>query len=147
MPPNDNNTPKEWLMDSAAMGRLVLPAFEVIPKKLPQCVCAMLCTPEGFNLCSIGVTPDQLGKVAALASSLISLGEATVNAVNNTPGGELDVLTLQAGELTTVGIKVPHVSGYLLLMVSARSTPLGAILTVARSTAQRVQELLPTATS
>jgi predicted regulator of Ras-like GTPase activity (Roadblock/LC7/MglB family) len=130
-------------MDSAAMGRLVLPAFEVIPKKLPQCVCAMLCTPEGFNLCSIGVTPDQLGKVAALTSSLISLGEATVNAVNNTPGSQLDVLTLQSGELSTVGIKVPHAGGHLLLLLSAKAAPLGVMLTVARAAAQQVRELLP----
>lgn len=132
-------------MDAAEMGRLVLPAFEVIPRKLPQCLCAMLCTPEGFNLCSIGITADQLGKVAALTSSLISLGEATVNAVASTPGNPLDVLTLQSGENTTVGIKVPYASGHLLLLITAKATPLGVILTVARSAAQQVRELLPTA--
>ena len=131
------------MMDSAALGRFVLPAFEVIPKRLPQCVSAMLCTPEGFNLCSIGVTADQLGKIAALTSSLISLGEATVQVATGNKDQALDVLTLQAGDLTTVGTKVPHVTGYLLLLVTARAAPLGAILTVARSTAERVKELLP----
>jgi len=131
------------MMDSAALGRFVLPAFEVIPKRLPQCVSAMLCTQEGFNLCSIGVTADQLGKIAALTSSLISLGEATVQVANGNKNQALDVLTLQAGDLTTVGIKVPHVTDYLLLLVTARAAPLGAILTVARSTAERVKELLP----
>lgn len=130
-------------MDSAEMGRQVLPAFEVIPRRLPQCVCAMLCTPEGFNLCSVGVTPDQLGKIAALASSLISLGEATVNAVNNRQGDALDVLTLQSGDFTTVGIKVDQPGGHLLLLLTAKAAPLGAILTVARSTADKVRELLP----
>lgn len=131
------------MMDSAALGRFVLPAFEVIPKRLPQCLCAMLCTPEGFNLCSIGVTADQLGKIAALTSSLISLGEATVQVVNGSAEQSLDVLTLQAGDVTTVGIKVPHITGYLLLLVTARAAPLGTILTIARSTAERVKELLP----
>jgi predicted regulator of Ras-like GTPase activity (Roadblock/LC7/MglB family) len=131
------------MMDSAALGRFVLPAFEVIPKRLPQCVCAMLCTPEGFNLCSIGVTVDQLGKIAALTSSLISLGEATVQAIHSAQHPALDVLTLQSGDLTTVGIKVPHVNGHLLLLVTAQAAPLGAILTIARSTAERIKELLP----
>lgn len=133
----------EWKMDSVALGKFVLPAFEALPKKLPSYTCAVLCTPEGFNICSIGLSSDQIGKMAALTSSLIAIGEASVNSISPQPNANLDALTLQSGDLTTVCIKVPHVVGYLLLLVSARAAPLGAILMVARSTADRVRELLP----
>lgn len=130
-------------MDSVALGHFVLPAFEPLPKKLPGCLCAVLCTPDGFNLCSIGVSNDQLGKIAALASSLIAISEATLRAVQDNEASQLDVVTLQSGDVTTVGIKVPHVVNYLLLLISARATPLGVLLNVARSTADKVKELLP----
>lgn len=133
-------------MDSVALGQFVLPAFESLPRKLPNYLCAVLCTPDGFNLCSIGIGNDQLGKIAALSSSLMAVSEATLRAVQNDDTDcVLDTITLQAGDVTTVSIKVPHVVNYLVLIISARATPLGVLLNVARSTAAQVRELMPVA--
>lgn len=134
----------EWKTDSVAFGSFVQPALEALPQRLPQKGSAVLCSPDGFNLCSVGVTADQIGKMAALTSSLIAIGEATATAIHTepSPSEELDLLTLQSGSLTTVCIKVPHKGTYLLLMVSAHTTPLGVVLTVARSVADEVRKRL-----
>lgn len=141
---NSPDSSLEWKTDSAAFGRFVQPALEGLPQRLPKKGSAVLCSPDGFNLCSVGVSADQIGKMAALTSSLIAIGEATATAIHTdpTPAEELDLLTLQSGPLTTVCIKVPHKNSYLLLMVSAHSTPLGVVLTVGRSVADEVQKRL-----
>jgi hypothetical protein len=130
-------------MDLATLGRKVAPAIELIPRKLAQCTCATLCTADGFNLCSIGVTAEQLGKMAALTSSLISLGDAMQNTIGNANNEAVDVITLQSGDTSSVGIKVPLAQqGYLLMLVSAQGAPLGVILTIARNAALEVRKLL-----
>ena len=58
-------------MDSVALGRYVLPALETLAGWLPHLRCATLCTADGFNVCSIGITEKQLGRLAALAGSLL----------------------------------------------------------------------------
>ncbi|OIO60513.1 MAG: hypothetical protein COX57_07260 [Alphaproteobacteria bacterium CG_4_10_14_0_2_um_filter_63_37] len=133
-----------WKTDSVAFGRFVQPALEGLPQRLTHKGSAVLCSPDGFNLCSVGVTSDQIGKMAALASSLIAIGEATASAVHTDAASaeQLDLLTLQSGSLTTVCIKVPCLDSYLLLMVSAHATALGVVLTVTRSVADEVGKRL-----
>lgn len=130
-------------MDSLALGQFVLPVMEKLPAKLPQLRSAVLCTEDGFNVCSIGVTEDQLGKMAALASSLLTMGEATVhNLMSGTTPKSLEVLTLQAGPWTTVGVRVGSASRPLVLMVSATDTPLGVLHLSARQVAEEVRQKL-----
>jgi predicted regulator of Ras-like GTPase activity (Roadblock/LC7/MglB family) len=65
-------------MDSMAMGKRAIPAMDRLAERLPQLRCAVLCTADGFNICSIGVTEQQLGKMAALTGSLFTMGAATL---------------------------------------------------------------------
>ncbi|MEY2688490.1 MAG: hypothetical protein RL375_2688 [Pseudomonadota bacterium] len=65
-------------MDSMAMGKRAIPAMDRLAERLPQLRCAVLCTADGFNVCSIGVTEQQLGKMAALTGSLFTMGAATL---------------------------------------------------------------------
>lgn len=73
---------KEWQMDSLALGKLFIPALEKMATRISNLRCAVLCTHDGFNICSLGLREDQVGKMAALSSSLISVGQATVNTVD-----------------------------------------------------------------
>lgn len=121
------------------MGRFVLPVMEKLPARLQQLRSAVLCTEDGFNVCSIGVNEEQLGKMAALASSLLTIGQATVGTLAVGEGMQsLDVLTLQAGDWTVVGVRVAHAAQPLVLMLSATATPLGVLHLSARQTAAEI---------
>ena len=134
---------KQWQMDSLALGKLFLPAFEKMATRIPQLRCAVLCTPDGFNLCSLGLTEEQVGKMAALSSSLISVGDATVNSLAqaNLPTSSLDMLTMEANGLQIVSIKIPRSTGYLILMACAPA-PLGVVLVGVKATVSELRKLL-----
>lgn len=130
-------------MDSLAMGQLVLPTLEKLSTRVPQVRCIVLCTPDGFNLCSIGLQEAQVGKMAALSSSLLSVGDASMNSLSSDedPIPPLDVITLEADGLHIVSTKVPYADGYLVLMVASRA-PLGVVLMGAKSAATEIKTLL-----
>jgi predicted regulator of Ras-like GTPase activity (Roadblock/LC7/MglB family) len=130
-------------MDSMAMGKRAVPAMELLAARLPQLRSAVLCTGDGFNVCSIGVTESQLGKLAALASSLFTMGEATLSSLSDdtTPPSGLDILTLEAAGSILVAVQVPHPNQPLVLMIGARSTPLGVLHLRARQSADELGRL------
>jgi predicted regulator of Ras-like GTPase activity (Roadblock/LC7/MglB family) len=130
-------------MDSLAMGQLVLPALEKMTTRIPQVRCVVLCTPDGFNLCSIGLEEAQVGKMAALSSSLLSVGAATMNSLASDEESmpPLEVMTLEADGLHIVSTKIAYADGHLVLMVASRA-PLGVVLMGAKSAANDVRGLL-----
>ena len=69
-------------MNSEALGRLVLPAMEQLPKRINPLNAAVLCTPDGFNICSLGVNETQVGKLAALSGSKRKVAEGIVRVVH-----------------------------------------------------------------
>lgn len=129
-------------MDSVALGRYVLPAMERLSGRLAHLRCAALCTADGFNICSIGISEAQLGKMAALAGSLLTLGDATLSSLSNDADVKLDLLTLEAGQWITVAVRVVAPGEPLVLMVSATQTPLGVLHLRARQTAEEISALL-----
>jgi predicted regulator of Ras-like GTPase activity (Roadblock/LC7/MglB family) len=134
---------KQWQMDSLALGQLFLPAIEKMATRIPQLRCAVLCTPDGFNICSLGLTEDQVGKMAALSSSLLSVGNATVGSLapEGEAAGTLDLLTMESDGLQIVTIKIPRPGGHLVLMAGARA-PLGVVLVGVKATAADLLKLL-----
>lgn len=134
-------------MDAVALGRYVLPALETLAGWLPHLRCATLCTADGFNVCSIGISEAQLGKLAALAGSLLTLGDATLASLHDgakdgasAPG--IDLLTLEAGHWLTVAVRVSGPGQPLVLLVSVTQTPLGVLHLRARQTAEQLSNLL-----
>lgn len=133
-----------WQVESAAIGRLVQPALEKIVKRLPQLRCASLCTPDGFNICSLGLHEDQVGKMAALASSLFSMGNAALAtlATQDAPINEMEIMTMEAGglHLTCAALARRGKTGLILFVASPG--PLGVILLAIRSTANDILQVL-----
>ena len=130
-------------MDSLALGRHFLPCIEKMATRISHLHCAMLCTPDGFNLCSLGLSEEQVGKMAALSSSLFSVGAAAVSslsAMGNSAEG-LDYLTLESHGLQIVTTQIPRPSGHLILMAGARA-PLGVVLIGVKATVADIQKLL-----
>lgn len=130
-------------MDSLALGQLFLPALEKMATRIPRLRCAVLCTPDGFNLCSLGLSEDQVGKMAALSSSLLSVGDAAVSSLEtpDQPAGPLDMLTLEANGLQIVTTKIPRSDRHLILMAGARA-PLGVVLVGVKATVEDMRKLL-----
>ena len=134
---------KQWQMDSLALGQLFLPAIEKMATRIPQLRCAVLCTPDGFNICSLGLTEDQVGKMAALSSSLLSVGDATVGslAADGASPGTLEILTMESDGLQIVTTKIYRSTGHLVLMAGARA-PLGVVLVGVKAAAADLLKLL-----
>lgn len=141
-------------MDSLAIGQRFSPCIEKMASRIPQLHCAMLCTPDGFNLCSVGLDQEQVGKMAALSSSLFSMGNAAVDGLNlNSDGGRnrlsidddsgtvLNYLTLEARGLQIVTTNIVRPAGNFILMAAARS-PLGVVLVGVKATVSDIQKLL-----
>jgi predicted regulator of Ras-like GTPase activity (Roadblock/LC7/MglB family) len=138
-------------MDSMAMGKRAIPAMDRLAERLPQLRCAVLCTADGFNVCSIGVNEQQLGKMAALTGSLFTMGAATlasldddtsnVTSIRRASPGELGVLTLEASGCIIVAVQVPHATQTLVLLIAAQHTALGVLHLRARQSAEELGEL------
>lgn len=129
-------------MNSEALGRFVLPAMEQLPRRIPKLGAAVLCTPDGFNICSLGVDEKQVGKLAALSGSLLSVGNATMSELRPELGTQsMDLLTLQAGPFQVLGIKVRKPDGHLILMAAAEHTALGLMIIGMQAVADAIEKL------
>ena len=140
-------------MDSLALGQYFLPCVEKMAGRIPQLHCAVLCTPDGFNLCSVGLNEEQVGKMAALSSSLFSVGDAAVGnlslddtadparpGTDGRPSG-LDYLTLEARGLQIVSTKITRPGRNFILMAAARA-PLGVVLVGVKATVSDIEKML-----
>jgi predicted regulator of Ras-like GTPase activity (Roadblock/LC7/MglB family) len=124
---------KEWQMDSLALGKYFLPVLQKLASRLPNTSCVLLCTADGFNVCSLGLTEAQVGKMAALGSSLMSVAAATVSSVltDETEASRFNLLTMNTGDLQLVCTKVTRrQGGNLILLVGARTTLGGTLVCV-----------------
>lgn len=131
-------------MDPVTLGQLVLPVMERLSTRLPQLRCAALCMADGFNVCSIGITEVHLGRMAALAGSLLTIGETMLDTLSGSTVPEpLDVLTLQTASGTSVAVRVDVPGWPLVLMLSATAqTPLGVLHLCARDSAAEIVGVL-----
>jgi len=131
-------------MDSLALGQLFLPALEKMAGRINNLRCAVLCTPDGFNLCSLGLTEDQVGKMAALSSSLLSVGDATVASLVPEGGTNkgLEMMTMEANGMQFVSTKIHRPGGSDLVLLAGATAPLGVVLVGVRATVADLQQLM-----
>lgn len=129
-------------MESAALGNYVLPTMEKLTRKIPTLTAAVLCSTDGFNICSIGIDETGVGKLVALGSSLFAVSRAMVGELDGDSGTrESDQIAIASGDLQIVGIRVRHrTQRPLLLMVAADKAALGAILVNARAIGAELEE-------
>jgi predicted regulator of Ras-like GTPase activity (Roadblock/LC7/MglB family) len=140
-------------MDSMAMGKRAIPAMEKLAERLPQLHCAVLCTADGFNVCSIGVSETQLGKLAALSGSLFTMGAATLASLGDEgqapappaaavapgPAAPTPIMPLpgsaarapQASELGELGVLTLEASGSIIVAVQVPHASQTLVLLIA----------------
>lgn len=129
-------------MESAALGNYVLPTMQKLTRKVPTLTAAVLCSADGFNVCSLGIDETRVGKLVALGSSLFAVSRAMVGELDVDSGArESDQIAIASGDLQIIGIRVRHrTQRQLLLLVAADKAALGAMLVSARAIAGELEE-------
>ncbi|MEZ5095568.1 MAG: hypothetical protein R2731_05340 [Nocardioides sp.] len=113
---------------------------------LPGLESAMVCTADGFNLCSLGFDAATVRRVSAMSSSLTSLASAVTATSRPVVAEEADtslaLLTLVHGSSITVVLPVRREQDDLLLWVTAAEVTLGALLVHAEKATDSIREAL-----
>ncbi len=132
-----------WELWSEQIGRALLPVLEGLAQSLPTFSSAMICTADGFNLCSLGMTESEVSQLSAMTSSLHSIADAVSSSVHDGDGGPLDVVSLTNGTNKTVGMALRHlIVGQLLLWVTTKDETLGVLLVRSRVAAEAIRDKL-----
>ncbi|MEZ5093247.1 hypothetical protein [Nocardioides sp.] len=139
----DDDIAAHWGLWSEQIGRALLPTLQTLAESLPAFSSAMICTADGFNLCTIGVDETQVSRLSAMTSSLHSIADAVSSSVHDEEGGPLDMVTLTNGSSKTVVLAVRHlIVGQLLLWVTVGEDSLGALLMRAKVAADSIRTKL-----
>ena len=136
----------EWELWSMIIGRTALPRLERIRDSLPTMTSAMLGTADGLNLAALGVPEEDVGRLAALNSSLFAVSSAQAEIVGSegvSPGQAIVSISTGHGHLVLVSFVQPPL-GHLLLAVSAEEVQLGTMVVIVRRAAEEIRTWLST---
>lgn len=144
---NMSDQTTQWQMTSV-VGNHVLPTMKILAEKLPHLKGAMLCTTDGFNICSLGLDMLHVGKIASLSSSIFSLGKSVLDTLtkdiddipNATSTLEKKELLLTVNKLQVFIVEVAHPTlKNLVLLVAVDQTNMGATLVIVRNVVQLLE--------
>jgi predicted regulator of Ras-like GTPase activity (Roadblock/LC7/MglB family) len=138
----DQDIAEYWSLWSEQIGRALVPVLNKLSTSLPSFSSAMICTADGYNLCTLGVSEDQVSRLSAMTSSMHSLADVLSTSVHD---GEnpLDIVSLTNGSSNTVLMAIRHlIIGQVLLWVTAEHETLGVLLMRARVAGEGIREIL-----
>lgn len=137
-------TGEDWEERAERIGLAATPHLEDLLDEFPASVVAMVCTGAGFNLCSVGIEEADVGRFAALSSSLYAVSHASVRALPvEDDTDQLDVVSVQAGDTLLLSITFEHPEfGELVLAAAVQNVTLGELLLKCRITAGNLAEQL-----
>ncbi|AKU18968.1 hypothetical protein VV02_15320 [Luteipulveratus mongoliensis] len=132
-----------WDLWSAHLGRALMPTLRELHENLKGFTCAMICTADGFNLCTLGMDEAGVLRLAALTSSMHSIADAVTQAVHDDAERRIDLLTVTDQDSTVVVLAIRDpMLGKLLLWVATEHDTLGALLVHARRAAAQIRQFL-----
>ncbi|GAB77226.1 hypothetical protein SAMN05421595_1041 [Austwickia chelonae] len=134
----------QWELWSTIIGKTALPRLEQLREHLPTMTSAILSTADGLNLCAVGISPENVGRLAALNSSMFAVSSAQTEIVQGDEASPMKTLVHLTSETThTVMVSlVQEPLGHLLLAVSARDVPLGTVVVNVRNAAEDIRTWL-----
>ncbi|MDO5698591.1 MAG: roadblock/LC7 domain-containing protein [Dermatophilus congolensis] len=143
----DDETDFDILAKIESTGEATLPVLQELAAQVPGIDGAMVCTADGYNLCALGLEEAQVGRLAAMTSSLYSVSRAACGAVaaQSRSGHEeaLDQVTLRSGDTQYMVFPIEHDQlGYLLLSVWAKDVSLGELLMEAKISAREIERIV-----
>lgn len=151
---------QSWSLWSPIVGRTATTRLEALWKEFPEMTSAIVATSDGLHICSLGLSMDDAGRLAALNSSMFSVAAAetrimagAVPASRERPREQSETEKQGAVARTSVAISsgstrtavfgfVVEPFGQLLLGMSAQDIPLGTLMVRTRSAAQQISDAL-----
>lgn len=136
----------------SAIGNLVVDDIKELQTRLDGLFGAILTTADGFNICALGLENDNVGKAASLTSSMFSLTQAITETVlesakHKQPEGNQEVL-ITLGDIQIVAVQIKHPTlENLVLLVAAKDTAVGFLLTSVRLVVNKVEKKIATFTT
>lgn len=135
----------DWQAWSTAVGTAALPVLQSAAQKVPSTTAIMLCSADGLNLCALGVGADQVGHVAALSSTLFSVSNAQVQALDPASQEEPRAVSIDSGDIVTAVVGVStDMAGQMRLLMSARDVLQGVVIATARQASQQLVDTFRT---
>ncbi|KNX38254.1 roadblock/LC7 domain-containing protein [Luteipulveratus halotolerans] len=133
---------RDWDIWSRSLGMAVQPVLAQLADELPALRAALFCTADGLNLCTLGVAEGDVGRLAALTSSMFSVGAAHRQAMT-AGGAEGTTVNISTGADHTVLLAVELKGvGHFVLGAYAEDIQLGLLLVKARGVAERIIQKL-----
>lgn len=124
-------------------GMKTAPLLEELKDKLPNFLSAMLCTVEGFNICSLGFGNDDIAKMAAVSSSLYAMAKSVIVAFSGEKGSDINIITINGEDMDILGKKIILDNGKLVfLILASKKTKAGMQLYLADSVASKIKDVL-----
>lgn len=126
-------------------GEQVLPIMKLLPEKLKQVTAGMLCTLDGFNVCSIGFSKNDTDKLAAVNSSLFTIAESALDNFRKESVSEkpIDMVLVTSDDLKVISLKVEFVKApAMVLTVAAEKAEIGSMVYISRYMRKALVDLL-----
>ncbi len=135
---------EHWDIWSKVIGRTALPRLEALRETIPTMTSAILCTADGMNLCAIGIEQDNVGRLAALNSSLFAIAASEAEIVSDgtaSPQSTMVHMSTGQGHIVLASLVLSDL-GQFLLAISAKDIPLGMLVVQTRQAAEDIRTWL-----
>lgn len=126
------------------VGQKIAPILSQLLESVPNLLGAQVCTLDGMNVCSLGFDEQQVAKMAALSSSLLSISGCAMDNIplpetDRNRGGMLDLLVLKRGQTDLIAVTVPNATSIsYLLFVAADDVQIGLLVVNAKQVAKEI---------
>ncbi|GAA1346897.1 hypothetical protein [Falsarthrobacter nasiphocae] len=135
---------EHWDTWSRAIGTAALPRLRRLRENNPEITSAILCTADGMNLCAVGIPEENVGRLAALNSSLFAIAASEAEIVSEagaSPSSTTVHLSTGNGFIVLASFVLEDL-GQMLLALSAEETQLGMLAVQARGAADDIRQWL-----
>lgn len=127
-----------------AVGKSALPVMEMLAKKLPNLGCAILCTADGLNICSLEISDAIVGKLSSLSSTLFSIGGSVIESIladKQQVKGDSKEVIIAIDNMQVMAVEVNHQElGSMVLLVAVEDTATGVLMMTLRYITEKLEE-------
>lgn len=129
------------------IGNLVIDDIKDLQTRLAGLSGAILTTADGFNICSLGIDSQDVGKGASLTSTMFSLTQAITETIlenaSQVAEEEKQEVVISLGNMQIVALQVQHPSlDSLVFLVAAKDTMVGLLLANVRLVVSKIEAKL-----
>ncbi|MGL4743184.1 MAG: hypothetical protein ACRCXL_02160 [Dermatophilaceae bacterium] len=127
----------DWDVLSRDLGAAVQPELAELSDRVDGADLVLFCTADGLNLCALGISRRDVGRVSALVSSIFSTATALRTAGRATSEGMTVHLSDDGSSVVLVQVEVAG-TGTFILGAHATEVPHAILLIETRRMAERI---------